>query len=103
MAKDEIRIGDVGTIFRVTIKNSLGVAVDVSSSTLRKFTFRKPGGAAVDKTAVYTTDGTDGQIQYVAEADFLDVVGTWDYQATVTITAGTFHGDLLTFRVWPNV
>ena len=62
MAANEIHVGDIGTIFEITLMDDVAI-VDVSTATLageKQFQFIKPDGsapAAVD--ASFTTDGTD--------------------------------------------
>ena len=73
---EEAHVDDVGTIFRVTVydtTSSGGTSVaDISGATTKQFTFKRPDGTTFTKTAVFTTDGTDGNIQYVTESGVLD-------------------------------
>lgn len=104
MARGEIHFGDVGIIFRSTIRDQDGSVLDVSSATLKKLTFQKPGGLTFDKTATFTTDGTDGKIQYAIEDGVLDVVGDWEYQGAVTLDdGGPYHSDIKQFNVLANL
>jgi hypothetical protein len=81
-------LGDIGTIFRKTIKDQDGVVVNISTATTKELIFTKPDGTQLTKTAVYTTDGTDGKIQYVAVAGDLDLEGKWGYHGHVIIPGG---------------
>jgi hypothetical protein len=57
------RLGDIGTTIRVTIQEG-GSAVDVSGATTKQIYLRKPNtGDTYTKTAIFTTDGTNGQIE----------------------------------------
>lgn len=102
MAKHEIHVGDVGTELICTIKDG-DSAVDISagSAVIR---LRKPQtGTVVQKTAVFVSDGTDGQIKYVTVSGDLDEAGTWQIQAQVTISTNTWNSDVQNFEVHPNL
>ena len=77
MAADEIHQYDIGTRFEITLKdegNSPEI-VDVSTASVTEIIFKKPDGNTVTKTAGFTTDGTDGKIEYTTLANDLDTVG----------------------------
>lgn len=111
MASGEARVGDVGTIFRATIKDD-GVVVDVSTATTKQLIFRKADGTVVAKDATFTTDGTDGKIEYATEAAvvgppavaaFLSVAGQWAYQGYIVSAAGSWKSDIEQFVVHANL
>jgi hypothetical protein len=101
MAADEVHVGDVGTTFILTVTD--GTAVDVSGATTKQILFGKPNGSTVTKTAAFTTDGTDGKVQYSTVANDLDMAGVWNIQAYVVLAAGSWHSDVTSFVVYPNV
>ncbi len=95
----EVFVGDVGTVFEITIKED-GVVVDVSSATLKQILFLKPDGAVLTASAAFTTDGTDGKIQYKTLSGNINLTGIWHWQGKVTLaTGGPFHTSVRTFRV----
>lgn len=102
MATGEIRVGDIGTIFEVTIKDD-GVVVDISSASVKDLIFRAPDAAAVSKPADFKTNGSDGIIQYATTAGFLNIDGNWRIQALITLAAGTWKSDIGDFTVHPNL
>ena len=102
MAANEIHKGDIGTVFVVTVQDGSS-AVDVSGATTKQVLFRKPDGTVVANDAEFTTDGTDGKIQYTSVADDLDTVGQWHIQARVTLPAGTWRSDVGVFQVHENL
>ena len=60
MAENEIRVGDIGTKFQVTVKDGASV-VDISSATSTKqIILKKPDGTTLTKSATFSSDGTDG-------------------------------------------
>jgi hypothetical protein len=98
-------------------KNAIGVAVigtitedglfqNVATVSTKTLVFRKPDVACtvVSKTATFVTDGTDGKIQYITEALFLDTVGVWECQGYVVFPGG-FDGrsDIQFFEVKDNL
>ncbi len=102
MAK-EIHVGDVGTIFEVEITDQADAAVDISGATTKQIKFTKPVGTDVTQTAAFSGTGTDGKMRYLTVAADLSADGDWALQGYVVIPAGTWHTDVGTFKVLPNL
>lgn len=102
MAADEIRVGDVGTVFSLTISDG-SAAVDISSATTKQILFQKPDGTKLTKDANFATDGSDGIITYAAIAGDLDSAGYWQIQAYIVMPAGTWKSDINRFLVHSNL
>ena len=102
MAADEIHVGDIGTVFEVTIKDGDSV-VDVSSASTMQLLFLKSDKTTLTKTATHKTDGTDGIIQYATISGDLDVAGTWKLQAYIVISGNSWKSDVATFVVHANI
>lgn len=102
MSANEIRVGDIGTILEVTLMDDAAV-VDISSATTTQFKLKKPGGTTVTKTAVFTTDGTDGKLRYTTLANDLDEAGSWDIQTYLVMTGWTGHSDIGDLYVYANL
>ena len=107
MPSNKIHLGDIGVVFRVTIndidQNGVEFAVDLSAATTQEFIFEKPDESQFTVTTSFTTDGTDGQIQYISVADDLDDVGNWCLQAHIIIPAGEFRSSIVRFPVEENL
>jgi len=86
-----IHEGDIGTIFRLTIVDTSGNVIDVSSATTMYLYFQKPDGTNVQKTAEFYTDGTDGIIQYTSVDGDIDATGNWQVQGYIEVTDGKFY------------
>jgi len=99
---DEIRVGNIGTIFEATIQEA-SVAVNISTTTVKQFIFKKPDGTIVTKTAQFVTDGTDGKLKYTTLANDLDLPGTWKIQANVTMPAWAGKTSIGSFKVSTNL
>ena len=63
MPANEIHKNDIGTVFKVTIKDSAAV-VNVSTATTKQIILKKPSGTKLTKDASFFTDGSDGIITY---------------------------------------
>lgn len=104
---NEVHIGDIGTVFRVTLNDCGGgtpVVVDVSSATTKQILFTKPDKTVLTKDATFTTDGTDGQIEYASIDGDLDAKGTWKIQARIVFPNGSkWSSDVSKFKVYPNL
>ena len=98
----EVHLNDVGTVFEITLKDGSSIA-DISSPVSLNIIFRKPNRSILTKTAVLTTDGTDGKLQYVAIAGDLNAKGKWSIQAAVVLASGSWKSDISTFEVFANL
>lgn len=99
----DMQIDDIGTIIRLTITQD-GVALDISSATATKdILLKKPSGTLLTKGASFTTDGTDGKLEYVTVADDVDESGEWKVQASLVLAAGTFRSAVARFDVGDNL
>lgn len=113
----EIHVGDIGTIFRVTLKDKAcdgTVAVlDVSAASGtsdKQFIFKTPSGIKKTVDAEFTTDGHDGKLEYVIEAaemgqeEFLNEAGEWKLQVSIVFdTVGQWKSDIGSFIVYENL
>ena len=95
--------GDVGTVFRLTITDTDGTAIDVSTAVTKYIYFQDPTGAKVQKTAAFTTNGSDGKIQYTTIAGDIDMVGTWHVQGYVETSLGKFWTEKDSFKVYSTL
>jgi len=97
-------IGDIGTVFRVTIKNSDGAIIDCSSATVIRFSFLKPTGISVSKVGSFYTDGSDGIVQWItSEATDLDIKGLWLMQVYIELDDGSWYTTKDKFNVNSNI
>jgi len=101
MAADEVHVNDIGTQFRLTVKDGTDV-VDVSAASTLYIYFYKPDGTILTKTATLVNDGTDGLIQYTTVDGDINVVGRWKLQAYVQLGTSVFYSDVQVFKVHRN-
>ncbi len=80
-----------------------GATIDISSAITKELVFAKPDNTTTTKTATFTTDGTDGQMEYVTLADDLDTVGMWKLQASFVFPTGTWKSSVASFEVHANL
>jgi hypothetical protein len=99
----EIHKNDIGTTFRITIKDEDDAVVDLSSATTKEILFLKPSGSLLRKTASLYTDGTDGKIQYTTVSGDLDTIGKWRLQSYIVTGGNYWHSDLYKFHVYENI
>jgi len=102
MAVDEIHVGDIGSTFIVTVKDGTS-AVDISGATSKRLILRRPDTTILDNAGTFTTNGFDGKLQYTTVADDLTLAGSWEIQAKVVITSGTFTSSSAKFTVFQNL
>ncbi len=93
-------LGNVGTIYRATIKDQDNVVVNVSGASTKEIIFKKPGGTLITRAAAFTTNGTDGKIEYKTVTGDIDEAGTWEWEPHVIVSAGNeWRADPLEFVV----
>jgi hypothetical protein len=103
MAAGEIHVGDIGTVFTITIKDGSS-AVDVSTATTKEILVTKPDGTEVTWAASFVTSGADGKIKYTtASAGDLNQVGAYRIQAHIVFLTGDWHTDIGDFYVHGNL
>ena len=103
MASNEIHKNDIGTVFKVTIKDGSS-SVDISTSTTKQLIFKKPSGQKLEANASYYTDGSDGIITYTTVDGDLNEEGMWKIQGKIILSGGnTFNTDLTSFKVHRNL
>lgn len=102
MAANEIHVGDIGTVLRRTVQDN-GDVVDISGATTKQILLKGPSGALKTKTASFTTDGTDGQLQWTTILNDLDEAGQWGLQVKVVLPSGTWSSDIEWFTVYGNL
>lgn len=100
--ENEIRLNDVGTIFRVTFKDGAYI-VDISVATTKQFIFKKPSGSNLTVSGSLYTDGTDGILQYTTVEGDLNETGLWKIQGYLVIGTNKHKSDIYTFRVYNNL
>ena len=100
-------VNDIGTTFRVTVYDATstgGSAIaNISAASTKQMIFSRSDGTPFTKTAVFTTDGSDGDIEYVSVDGDLNMAGTWHLQAYVVTPAGNWRTDVGHFRVYDNL
>lgn len=104
MESNQLFAGDVGAVISIEVIDlATGNPLDISGATVKKLYFTKPLGAKVNKTAEFTTDGTDGKIEYTTIAGDLDTAGTWHVQGYVEIPGRKFYTEINTMEVLDNL
>jgi hypothetical protein len=83
-----------------------GAALNISTATSLRLYFKGPSdSAAVEKTAVFNTDGTDGKLKYTKSAadDVNDEAGEWKVQAGFTLGAYQGRTSIESYQVSANL
>lgn len=85
-----LMLGDVGTTIKIRVVED-DLPVDVSACTSKQIIFEKPDTSVVTKDAEFTTDGSDGYIEYVTVSGDLDQTGLWSLQGYIQFTTQAWH------------
>ena len=99
-----IRVGDIGTVFIVTVIDcDTGLPIDVSAATTKTIKLLLPDLSVLEKAASFTTDGTNGKIQYTIASGDLSQSGRWKIQGYVVDSGYTNHSAVEEFNVLANL
>jgi|LUMF01.1.fsa_nt_gb NRPS condensation-like uncharacterized protein len=103
MARKDIHVGNTVKL-RYTIKEN-GTAKNISSYTSeRTLWLRRPDGTTVSKTLSFSSDGTDGKVEYQCASTDLDVKGEWESQVYLKASASdVLSSSFVTFPVRDNL
>ena len=101
---DLVQFGDVGVLIELTITNSAGSAIDISSADTHDIILRPHGGDSLTNSGTFSTNGSDGKLQYTTQSGDLLSVGMWNAQAHVTLPdSSDWRTELLAFEVGRNL
>ena len=110
MAANEIHVDDVGTVLEITLKDegSSPEIVDVSTASTKEILLLMPNGTLLTKTADFTTDGSDGKIEYTTVKGDLAISGVWKVQAHVILGTASpinseWRSDIGEFNCYENL
>jgi hypothetical protein len=98
----EAHLGDIGFRLIATFVED-GVDVNISTATAKSIVLRSPAGIISTHSATFLTDGTDGIVYYATVSGDLDEVGIWKIQGIISIGGGTYHSNITSFKVYPNL
>ena len=99
----EIHKLDIGTVLRLTMLDCDGVVLPINDATIKEIILRKPDKTVVTKVAIFTTTGTDGQIEYITILDDLDQKGSWSIQGRIVTPSGEWKSSIAKFKVLDNL
>lgn len=99
----EIHVGDVGTVFEVSVVDEDCLPVDLSSSTVLSLRLKAGKAVTIERDAIVVNDGTDGKIKYTTVAGDLSAAGIWKIQAYVETPEGKWSTDIGSFEVHTNL
>lgn len=110
----EIHVGDIGTRFTVTMKETLKdgtvAVVPIGGASRLDMIFQAPRGQFFLRQGTLLTDGDDGKMFYdIAFASELDEAAIlpghplWKLQGHVDIGGGSWRSSVPDFEVHPNI
>jgi len=98
----DIQLGS-DVLLEVTCVDDSGASVDVSTATEKTIYLKPPTGSRVDKTASFTTDGTDGKIEYQCTGGELNQLSLWQIQGKAVIDGHPYYSEIDTFNIKGNL
>ena len=95
----KMQVGDIGPIIRIAVKHrdATGaiVASNLASATVMQVKLTAPSGEAYTQTAVFTTDGTNGEMEWaVDDATIYNALvpyGKWSVRGYLELPGWTGH------------
>lgn len=102
MSANEIHVGDVGTLFKINVKDGAAI-VSLTGTTSKQIVFKRPDATTYTGNLSFYTNGSDGIVTFLITSGLLNQQGVFQFQVVYTNAAGTWHSDLVSFDVWPNL
>lgn len=100
----DIHVGDIGTAMVFQVVDQSNNIVDLSSASAMQVILKAPSWSSGQAfTAVWSTNGTDGKMQYVSIASTFSEPGTWQAQVYFAIGGGAWKSDIVKFKVKANL
>jgi hypothetical protein len=96
----EVRVGDIGTIFQITVRDSTNV-VNLSNATSISLVFKKPNKQIITRSAAVAGDGTGGIVTYTSKEGDFDIKGNYQMQITIVSSSGAWSSNIVGFQVYP--
>ena len=98
MSWENINVEDFDWLGKIELVQS-GIPLDVSGFTTKIFIFSPPSLPAFNRTAVFSTNGTDGWVEYrTVEGDIMEA-GAWNVCARITKVGAELTADPVPFYV----
>jgi len=97
----KIKVGDIGTVFEMTLTDQDGV-VDITAASTLEFNFKEPDDSTWTATATLSSGGADGKMKYAFIADDLDNAGVWHAEAFIVLASGSWTSDCVDFEVFDS-
>ena len=91
---------DTGVIIELTINKSDGTAYDLSPASTKEIAFESPSGIRTTKAASFVTDGSDGKIKYVTQANDISEAGMWKVRAHLVLPTFSRKSSAVSFVVY---
>ncbi len=101
MAANEVHVNMIFLI-KVRVSDENGIK-DISTYTTKTLYLTKPDASVLSKTMTFSTDGTNGYVQYTTVAGDLDQAGLYRVQVYLSKAGTTLYSDIGSFRVLENL
>jgi hypothetical protein len=99
-----IQNGLAGLVLKLQFVDINDDPIDISAASNKEIIFKKPSGGLLVATATFTTDGSDGVIQYIITEGDIDEPGDWYIQGKVdTSPILVYYTENLKIRVVNNL
>jgi len=92
-----IKVGGYGTVIELRFLEGNKV-VPLQTATLKQIVLLSPDGTKSTKTAVFTTDGSDGKIEYKIIAGDINLEGMWHAEGYVETPEGGYPSSSFKFE-----
>jgi len=99
-----LHVNDVQTVLEATIhRREDNSIVNLAGATVLRMILRDADGVQKIRTAVLSTDGTDGKVRYTTADGDLDTPGWWELQCFLELSGGKWHSSIFRFEVQSNL
>lgn len=104
MRQETVQLNAVGITIRLTIKDEETRAVlALGAASVKQIILKSPRSERAVKNASFTTNGSDGQLEYLTQDGDLNRAGQWQAQAYIEMGGIKTFSTIVPFTVVKNL
>jgi hypothetical protein len=100
---DILQVGIVGAQLEVEVLQNCTTALSILTATTKEITVKRPDGTSFTRSALFTTDGSDGLIYFLTIAGDISLAGTYYIQAYLELPGWQGNSDIQEFEAQDNL
>jgi hypothetical protein len=102
--EDILQVGIIGALLEVEVlQDCNGAVLNLQTATLKEVTVKRPDDSTFTRSAVFTSDGSDGLIYIATQSGDITLAGTYYIQAYLELPTWQGNSDIGEFDAQDNL